>query len=73
MSEYSRQALIDELRKEIGMRYGVYTKRVIRGDMTERDKDIKINRMRVIMYLVTLRHDDEIKEAVAALELEQDG
>ena len=50
--KYFKEDLIQELKKEIGMRYGVYTKKVERGQMTEAEKQVKINRMRLVKEVV---------------------
>jgi len=67
--KYFKEDLIKELKTEIGMRYGVYTRKVARGEMTEDEKEIKINHMRLVKEMIELTSEGNIGIARGRLEL----
>ena len=50
--EFTIEEMVAELKREVGMRYGVYTKAVQNGRMTEADKTRKIQIIEAIIKLL---------------------
>ena len=51
-TKYTKAEIIAELKRELGMRYGVYTKAVKGGRMTEADKNKKIGLMQAAIDII---------------------